>query len=632
MSPTGSPASWADIGAAFDGLAPKSPQERAPLLAEIRARDPGLAAELASLLAAHDSADGFFEEKVPRLFGALAPDGGFGPGDRLLHFEIVELLGEGSLARVYLARDTELGRLVALKVTPNQSKEARTLAHFSFDGIIQVHSEHVVDKGGVLLRVICLQFVAGPTLARVASAMQPNDGRAGAADTGPGALLRLIENTGDHEVAFEPAALQWRGRLATATLAEGIVLLGARLAETLGHAHARGVLHLDIKPANILIDPYGRPYLSDFNVSTYAERLLAGDLRGIGGTPHYMPPEQARLFETAPDQRAGDAIDARADVYALGVVLVDLLTKAGFEDPRLALILERAVRPERAERTASARELADELRAWLVGSLAEKEMPKLWRGFRWILNRPLLAVFTLTLASQVVASVINISYNQQQIMAELSPVQNEVFAKAVGLYNLFSYPLVLLFVCLTLRALFAKSVEPERGRRTVLRLPAVVFVAVSIGWLPGAWFFPFVIDRYAGPIDPSIYRRFAISFSLAWLISATTSLAVTLFVLTRALYPRYWRGRSDLARTELRLAGGLGALLMISAALIPMAGVFMLVLLTPHEYSIGDYQSFKILIMATVGFGLLNILLVQRLTQLAEASLSALKAHRSFGS
>ncbi len=119
-----------------------------------------------------------------------------------------------------------------------------------------------------------------------------------------------------------------------------------------------------------------------------------------------------------------------------------------------------------------------------------------------------------------------------------------------------------------------------------------MFIAVSVGWLPGIWFFPLAINRYSWLLDPSIYQRFAISFSLAWLISATTSLAVTLFVLARALYPKYWQGRSDLAVKELRLGEGLCALLMVSAALVPMAGTFMMVLMAPHEYSIDDYRAF----------------------------------------
>lgn len=612
--------SWAALGAAFDDLASKSPDERAPRLAKYRAENPRFADELASLLLAHDNADGFFEEKIPQLFSTFAPDLTLKPGDKLLHFEIIELLGEGSLARVYLARDLELGRLVALKVTPNQSKEARTLAHFSIDGIIQVHSEHVVEMDGEPLRLICLQFVAGPTLAKLTMALKP----------GNVSFLQALEASSTRDVAFDPSALKWREQLAALTLPEAIALVGMRLAEILGHAHARGVLHLDIKPANILIDPYGRPYLSDFNVSTSTARLSAGDTHGIGGTPHFMPPEQARFFEKGRASEEALTLDARADVYALGVVLKDLFAQLAFTEPRLRKILERATHADRECRTPGARELAEELGAWLRGSLAEKEMPKLWHGFQWILKRPLFAVFSLTVASQIVASAINISYNHLQIVSTLSDDQNAVFMQAVGVYNLFSYPLVLLFVCYSLRALFAKEVDPERGRRTVLRLPGVVFIAVSVGWLPGIWFFPLAINRYSWLLDPSIYQRFAISFSLAWLISATTSLAVTLFVLARALYPKYWQGRSDLAVKELRLGEGLCALLMVSAALVPMAGTFMMVLLAPHEYSIDDYRAFKILIMATVGFGLLNILLVQRLTQLAQASFAALKAPRTF--
>ena len=94
---------------------------------------------------------------------------------------------------------------------------------------------------------------------------------------------------------------------------KAVCRLGARMAEALAFAHARGVLHCDIKPANILLTPYGRPMLADFNVAFDRVRRPDGK---PGGTLLYMAPEQV----------TGKTIDHRVDVYALGTVLYRVIT------------------------------------------------------------------------------------------------------------------------------------------------------------------------------------------------------------------------------------------------------------------------------------------------------------------
>ncbi len=609
---------WAEIGTAFDELAGKTPHDRAIHLEQLKQRNSRLAEELTSLLKAHDLADGFIENKVQRVLTSIAPLVELSPGERVLHFEIIELLGTGSLAKVYLARDTELERFVALKVTLSNNKEARTLAHFCIDGIVQIHSEHLIEREGEPLRLMCIQYISGPNLAELQRELKIHPQKS---------LIQILDQFPQRKVALETASLKWRETLATLTAPEAIVLLGSRLAEILGHAHSMGVLHLDIKPANILVDPYGRPYLSDFNVSTHTDRLSQGDVQGLGGTPHYMPPEQAQFFKNQ-SLNAAATLDARSDIYALGIVLKDLLAAVNFENSKIEKILEHATNRNQLERTASAFKLAGELKAWLCGNLAEKEMPRLWRGLRWVLKYPMTALVSLSVLSQVAASIINISYNRLQIMSALSPEQNEIFLHCVSFYNAVTYPLTVLIGVILLRPLFQKNADPNRARRTALKIPLIMFLAVSFGWLPGAFIFPIAIDQAAGPIPDSIYWQFAGSFSLAWLSSMTTLLAVSTFVLSRSLYPRYWQGESRLAAKELRSIARINRSLPFASALIPMCGVLLVILLAPQQIS--DYGAFKILLLLIVGCGLINLLVVQRLSRYVEHVFSALKRPRSF--
>src|SRR5262249_8937100 len=125
-------------------------------------------------------------------------------GARVDDFELLELLGSGAFARVFLARQTSLGRLVALKVSHNRGQEARTLASLEHDHILRVFSE-VIDASRDL-RLLCMQYVPGTTLERVIEALrglppEKRDGRA---------ILAAVDAQASQPTAFDLAALRDR--------------------------------------------------------------------------------------------------------------------------------------------------------------------------------------------------------------------------------------------------------------------------------------------------------------------------------------------------------------------------------------------------------------------------------------
>jgi tetratricopeptide (TPR) repeat protein len=294
----------------------RSPEERAALLAEA---EPELRREVESLLA-QPSGGEFLDQPAIHGPAPLLEDSTvtlLAAGTRLGPYRIVTKLGGGGMGEVYRAVDTRLGRAVAIKVAQQQfsdrfEREARAISTLNHPNI-------------------CTLYDAGPNYL----------------------VMELVEGE-------TLAARLKNGPLST----EMALRYGTQIAAALAEAHARGVVHRDLKPGNIMLAKSGIKVL-DFGLakSERDDTLTASHM--VMGTPAYM----------APEQREGKPADARSDIYSFGCVLYEMLTGARVGSQRrripsqkLERIVRRSLEEDPGHRWQSAAELERELSAAAAGA------------------------------------------------------------------------------------------------------------------------------------------------------------------------------------------------------------------------------------------------------------------------
>jgi serine/threonine protein kinase/Tfp pilus assembly protein PilF len=261
------------------------------------------------------------------------------PGDSFLGFTIVEELGRGAFARVFLAAEPALGnREVAIKVSLEGAAEAQTLGRLEHPNIVPVHSVQKEELSG--LNVVCMPYLGSATLCDVLDRafVQPEPpSRARVILEAAQGLAQSAQGPADKR-----APSPW---LQKGTYIEGVVHLAAQLADALGFVHAKGICHRDLKPSNILLTPDGTPMLLDFNLSFDKQRTE----KRLGGTLPYMAPEHLRAADPQKGEEPPE-VDERSDLFSFGVILYELLSgrhpfgpmslKQSFREAR-ACLLER---------------------------------------------------------------------------------------------------------------------------------------------------------------------------------------------------------------------------------------------------------------------------------------------------
>ena len=271
-----------------------APEDRQAYLDSACGADRELRSEVESLIASHEEADSqFLAEPASDLLPFAPSDRPRGPALETVlgHYRLVEEIGRGGMGVVYKAEDSRLRRFVALKFLPvNVAKNSIALARFRREAEAASALNHpnictVYDIGGSDRHAyIALEYLEGRTL--------------------------------DRRIAGRPVALT------------NLLTLGIEVADGLDAAHRKSVVHRDIKPSNIFVTDGGHAKILDFGLAKLGSRRGYDDVGQVTRSEHLTSPGVAlgTVAYMSPEQVLGDDLDARTDLFSLGVVLYEMAT------------------------------------------------------------------------------------------------------------------------------------------------------------------------------------------------------------------------------------------------------------------------------------------------------------------
>jgi serine/threonine protein kinase/Flp pilus assembly protein TadD len=375
-------------------------------------------------------------------------------------FRILREVGRGGMGVVYEAEQISLGRRVALKVLPFASAlDARQLQRFRNEAhaAAQLHHTNIVpvyyvgcERG---VHFYAMQFIEGRSLAALVRELRrctDSEGTTSRLEPLPKAVIGEDDTAAPHVPAPPPGAPTIEPTTQAAAHStepasrnplhcRAVANLGLQAAEALEHAHQQGVVHRDVKPANLLLDGRGNLWVTDFGLARVQgdpNLTCTGD---VLGTLRYSSPEQTR---------AGPAlVDQRTDVYSLGVTLYELLTlrpaftgrdrqellrQIACEEPSLPRRLNPAVPVELEtivlkamaklpeERYATAQEFGDDLRRYLEDRPIQARRPTLTQRLRKLAkrHRPLVWSLAVSGALLLILAVLGLTLSNVYVARE----------------------------------------------------------------------------------------------------------------------------------------------------------------------------------------------------------------------
>ena len=546
----------------------------------------------------------------------------FEAGQRVDDFDLLARLGNGAIATVFLARQLSMQRMVALKISGDRGFEPQTLAQLDHPHIVRVFDQRQLAEHK--LRLLYMQHVAGGTLQGV---IEHARGTSPAMRSGR-TLIEAIDLALCERGEAPPRDSTTRYRLQNASWPEIVCWIGSRLAGALAYAHAHGVLHRDVKPANVLMAAEGLPKLADFNIS-FSKLDGATPAGYFGGSLAYMSPEQLEACDPS-HPRQPEELDGRSDVYSLGVMLWELLTlrrpfaedslpdsrgqalgkmtavrRAGIQKQALALVpadcppgivdvLRKCLAPEPADGYASAGELARELDLCLQPrAQALLHTRRRWSSF--FKHHAVASTIGLGVAPNVVMCVLNIAYNWNEILIRLGPDDQRVFRLQILVINAVAYTIGLGYVCLTRGKLFmtlerlarGEKVDPPPSAELVRRCLTLGLATATITaalWATSGFVFPAWIQLDTGTnsqLSSRHFTHFVVSNLLCGLVAATQSYYVVTFLAVRFCYPWLVRARvpdareiGDLAKLSRR--GRISLALTVSVPFLALSALVLI--------------------------------------------------------
>jgi eukaryotic-like serine/threonine-protein kinase len=285
------PERWKQIDQLFHATLAQPPSLRAAFLAQACAGDEVLRREVESLLSYHDISASFIEKPAGDVAAQLLASNKskYTSGHEIANYRIVNELGSGGMGEVYLAQDLKLGRKIALKLLPIEftsqpelvrrfEMEARAASALNHPNIVTIHE---IGQSGSC-HFIATEFVDGQTLRQRMASFAKD----------PMSIVQILD-------------------------------IGSQIASALAAAHSAGIVHRDIKPDNIMLRRDGFVKVLDFGLAKLSPQITATEASTVNtnpgivmGTVRYMSPEQARGLE----------VDARTDIWSLGIVLYELIT------------------------------------------------------------------------------------------------------------------------------------------------------------------------------------------------------------------------------------------------------------------------------------------------------------------